>query len=495
MPTYMNRQKLIEYIQKTENLSTILNCFKYRGIASISNIKSLTALTQRQIRYALSKLINPPKGLPSALIETKINIENQRGRPVSIFVLTDDGLAVMKMINGGVGASKPIRLDNSAELAHAYIEMSILCIAQAANKEVDIEHVIPYSESPHRNIRPDLVISKKQERPFLIEIENYARGYDRKCITEKIYRMDNFFSSRTGKRYDNRVIFFFNISVNDNKTIKVWQKCLCEAAAQKKKDLSFKIYWETVSGFLEHPDFDQLQGFQGLEAHPDQESANKQTKDNEAIIFDDFEFDTTAIDLLEAHQIMQSFTNLQDRKHIQKDLEYHHRRCYHFFQLMMTIYKASHYPDSPTLLYSAYPKDSILLLKQYLHMPQNNVLLKELKQHIKNIAFGADKGMGVTRYKNTVTKMIWDCFLRHHGFARGGPLLVAIQVPELNDLRSDYYVEVKIWNRSMLRDDDGFVGYYLRECAQKSLTWILEALYVYPRALGLVDRSNEKRKG
>ena len=55
-------------------------------------------------------------------------------------------------------------------------------------------------------------------------------------------------------------------------------------------------------------------------------------------------------------------------------------RAQQFFELMCLIYEASHYRHSPTLDFATLPGKSLWLLRNYLHAPQNQVLLNEISQ-------------------------------------------------------------------------------------------------------------------
>ena len=60
----------------------------------------------------------------------------------------------------------------------------------------------------------------------------------------------------------------FNLSQNDQQTILVWQQAQRDVLNESGGALSFQFYGQRLNEFLEHPDWEGLEGFERIEPAP-----------------------------------------------------------------------------------------------------------------------------------------------------------------------------------------------------------------------------------
>jgi hypothetical protein len=110
-------------------------------------------------------------------------------------------------------------------------------------------------------------------------------------------------------------------------------------------------------------------------------------------------------------------------------------------------------------------------------------MLAELKQALKWIQKKGSQ-MGLIMFRSNMTSIIWDVFLRHHGFSRGGALNVMFYIPDFQDIRSDFWVKI---DYSDYRGGLGLGEYRTRDFCV-AISWMLTGLFSYSEELGLSER-------
>ena len=158
-----------------------------------------------------------------------------------------------------------------------------------------------------------------------------------------------------------------------------------------------------------------------------------------------------------------------------------------FFKLAWFIYDASYYRDSSSVNYAVLPHASVWLLRHYLELPANQAMLAELKQALNWMQKRSGQ-MGMIMFRNYMTSIIWDVFLRHHGFSRGGGLSVMFYIPDFQDIRSDFWVKVSYSDFHMGK---GVGDEYTRHFCV-AVSWMLTGLFSYSEELGLGQRPWKK---
>ena len=147
-------------------------------------------------------------------------------------------------------------------------------------------------------------------------------------------------------------------------------------------------------------------------------------------------------------------------------------------ELAKLIYYASYYPNSPSLKAAVFPRASIWLMRLYLDHPRMAEVQKELATALTRIQ---KRNPGMIMLRETVTSLLWDVLLFHHGMGRGGILRVVFQVPDFQDRTSDFQVDVRV-------DNDLRAA---RTNEVEALNWFFTSIYLYRRHLGLIE---EKKK-
>jgi len=149
-------------------------------------------------------------------------------------------------------------------------------------------------------------------------------------------------------------------------------------------------------------------------------------------------------------------------------------------EIALMIYRKSMGTQSPTRKYSAFPRESIQSLRHFLYLSQNSRLLQALQE---GIIWIESRKSGLILYRDAVTKLIWDIFLRHFGFGRGGPLNVFVNIPDVGEKFSQITIDV-ILEKSK---DVHLPWASVQESYEDAISWMLTALIVYPVELGLVS--------
>lgn len=455
------------------NLVKALRCFSVRGAATRKQVETLSGLTEKETRAALDRLLKPGSNASPALRTAQVLLENQMGRPRSLYLLTDDGLAAWERLGYRSSAGAP-QLKDQVELSHALAEMEIHTLAIRYRLAAEIEKVLPFGESS-TYIRVDVLVDTGGKKKLIYEVEQTAPRSALPRIVDKLTRLQQFFSSPQGKDIDRQIRILFNIANRDMETLAIWQEALEMVSTEQNGNLSFELYFQHLLPFLEQPIWKNLNGFTRMEA------AELAVKDNVGV-GETQEPDPDPLTLGDMSIIMRAMRKVyQSRIKALKNAEDHRERCIQFFNLIMDIYEIDHYYNSPVMLYAAKADYSLFMLHTYLHSPQNEALLKSLKTSLAQAQGNRNR---VTMYRDAMTSMLWS-FLGYHGFARGGPLRVVFQAPDFDGMNSDYSVYVVV-GHSMYPDD----SYHKHPIGGKSrlalaLTWVLEALYFHSKELGI----------
>jgi hypothetical protein len=467
----------IDTHDQSERLIQMLYCFSHRGIATSEQVEILTGLGQHPVRDALKILTEPPGGLKPALRTINVTLPGQRGRPYAAFVLTEEGAALL-----ADESRKAPKLDDPVEVAHAFMEMQVFIAAFQQGRKTELEKVLPFSGL--RNIRADVLF----ENNILFEMEQQARLNDVPRISDKLERLSLFFNSPAGSEIDHTVRILFALTGNDGKTISVWQQVL---GALKKKNgaIPFELYWREIGGFMQNPEWEDVNSFQHLEPaaiFQPELCSSKETSVSQVAVIPNFSRRMPA-ELSELNMVMGIMES-----EIGKLEEEVKENRYQFFQMMEVIYDGSHYKGGPVDRESAYPATSIMLLYRFLHMHQNKPLLEQLQTGYKKVLYSQRQALPF--FRDNMTRFYWDVFLRYFNFGRGGSLKVKVEIPSFGDSRSEIYPVVTISDWEMLRGEEGYVPSGEPAHAENALTWVLEAMHLYAFDLGLVRETYPPRK-
>ncbi len=455
----------------------ILDCLSIRGVASYDHIVAYTKLTEHPVRDAIKYLMAPPIGFPPLIRTINVALPGQRGRSVLAYVLTDEGACSL----GDQYRRAPTLTENS-ETAHALMEMNIFISAMQASLTAEVEKVIPYDKN--HNVRLDVLINNG----VIFEIEQRAGVNNISRITNKLIGYTRFFNSTSSKHISSKVRVLFGLSSTDQETIKNWQYVFT-SVSQKYGKLPFELYWQDLNNFIDNPSWDSLMGFKLLEPSNQNmvqmESDCIETTADTVNKFPPF-VQRNTVDLFELNLVMSIL-----KPSISKERNFWSVNRKSLFELMESIYDGSHYKGGPVETESAFPVSSLNILHSFLHLHQNANLLKQLQFGYKDVKQGQFRG--IIFFRNALTHFYWDVFLKYFSFGRNGPLEVWVCVPSMDDERSDIYTKVRIKNQSLL-SGKGLQEHLSLEHLERSLEWVLDALFLYADELGLITDNRGKGK-
>ncbi len=489
------RQAWLDYLEEHPNCQQALSCFQARGLATQDQIEKLTPLTEKQARQALNEMRHAPAGLPALLETRQASLQGQRGRPQQLHLLTVDGHAVCRALNGEAHRSTT-QLADPVELAHAFIEMEIFTLASISKLGCEIEQVLPYQE--RANIRADVVVDLPSEKRAIFEVEQVARINDGVRIADKLERMRAFFLSDAANGIDRNIRVLFNLPANDSRSLEVWQSVQASLIEQLGP-LPFQLHWQPVLDFLKGPAWETLEGFAPLAPAVPADKKGGASLEGDMMVPTGQGAQISA-DLIEK-ALLPAFVkevpaNLKTIDLVFGALAKSLQGWFaeqtnaqagrgSFFLLMRSIYEASHYPNGPVMEYAALPVLSLVLLHRYLHMHQNERLLEIVQRSLGEVHRSQAKGINL--FRDAFTRMTWE-FLRYHGLGRGGPLSVLVVVPGFDSERSEIFLDVSIRSRELIIDEYGVYIDGDTAKAETALAWVIEALWTYSTELEINGR-------
>jgi hypothetical protein len=155
------------------------------------------------------------------------------------------------------------------------------------------------------------------------------------------------------------------------------------------------------------------------------------------------------------------------------------KRLFHLGALAYAIHQLDFGEGGCTSVYAEHPANSLGALREFLHHPSNRRLLFLLRGETR--AFR--KQSGVTMLRHASTRLAWS-FLRYFGFGRGGPLILFVRVPEMGENTSEIQFELLFTPRV---NDKRLVPPDPEDKSMLALGWLLSALIIYPKELGLTE--------
>ena len=490
------RQVWVDEIKDKLNYQVILAGFAERGLATQSQLEKLSSLTTKQVRIAVDDFLKGKPDASSLLRSATVNLQGQRGRPQTVYLLTEDGAAVLKAIHTDL--NPPVsQINDDVELAHALMEVEVYTLACEAKRGCSTEHVLSFGERQY--VRADVLVESSDEVKIIFEMEQTARAGDVVRIHGKLDQYVAFFQSEKHKDVSRDVRILFNLASNDSMTIKRWGMIL-EDLTKQYGDLPFHLYWLPVLDFLQKPRLNDVDGYLKLEAASTKEflpepnsqgqtlavsggnnKSNAMTSQND--LTPPFLNEHEPTDLHSLSLILHALSLQTQSQYATKAWPYKNRAS--FFDLMRTIYLVSHYRGGPVFKDATMPVHSLVLLYRYLNMHQNSALLQLMLKARDELRKSQNRGINL--YRDAYSRMCWE-FLRYHGFGRHGPLNVFVRVPPLSGDDSEMFVEVKIRDQELVIGEDGIYLMNDLEYAESALSWVLSAFWIYGEELGLTGK-------
>ncbi len=484
---YNNIKNILILLESETELNNIylqsLKTFTIRGLASREQVQSISGLSEKSVRTALEKLV-----MNGALLTRKVNLYGHIGPPYVVYLLSSSGAEAINqfMPDERTHAPNPA---GAVELAHAFAGMEVYTAAYNLNLTPKIEKEIEVRDDNHAvltRIRPDVQAVLPSGQTALFEIEQSLTRSNLHRAVQKLANLAAFYQKGGDRLVSRKVRFLFNLPSDDRMTIPLWAEALGILINESKTQPDFEIYTHPLTTFLKHTDWESIGSFQLLQPIHSEKMVPEldRTEVNELPR-------PSSVPVEELHIVLRVLSKVQ-----QEDFDAYinadnaEERSHRFFELMVLIYEASHYRYSPVEKYAAFPYESVWLLKRFLHAHQNKALFADLKEAL-GWAFGHDTG--VINFRNAMTRVLWDVFLRYFGFSRGEALSVAFQAPDFDGRRSDYSVSVRIAGDGLRLDPTLSCSMYEKRIEERSLAWVLEALYLFAPELGLTEMPWLKR--
>lgn len=444
-------------ITKGSDTAEVLMASQPYGLLSKTTATVSTALSSKVVSVSLARL--EKVGLIQEQRTTKIE---KNGRPERIYRVTSTGVAWLQ--SNGFEKAAVLAMSDPIDLAHRYCQM---LVGVQSSAKVEVEKIIPLSDG--RNIRFDVAVLLSKGILQFIEIE---QRLDRNNITraiEKFRALGELFNADASKKlFSSEILFVFNLSAASlPRTLNIWRDALA-LAFPWDAPLPFMPRYTAIDAFVYDPEFENTSHFPLIEKRKsDRQYPTEIRTDSE--LFSPTTAPSTKKLLIELKSIHDQPVNMPSHTADQ---------FAGFCEIAMTIYRKSNSSGSPTRKYSAFPQESLQTLKQFLHLPQNSGLLQGLKEGVAGII---GKQSGLIVYRDAVTKLLWDVFLRYFGFGRGGPLDVYVKIPDMGDKASQIQIDVIITKS----DSIALPWTSAEETYEDAISWMLTALVMYPVDLGL----------
>lgn len=480
--------QLVAYLQPEKDTPMshrikLLEPFLTRGLATTEQVAALTGADYKRVGELLNDLTTPSFDRPAALRVAHVMLEGKRGRPQKLFLLTEDGAAALRQLFESARINAPV-LRESVELNAAFAIMEVYTAAVKDNLFASVEKVFPFGED-RANIRADVFVQPPNTEGIIFEIEQAENQGTLPRLLDKLRRLGGFFL-KGHQNIAHEVRILFNLPQHDRKTLAVWQEAL--SLVEQGGQLPFQLYWMPVLHFLENPNWTSVRGFQQLLPQANRLSVYLPTMPTVSRTPENLDMSEmeNLLAVIQARQqrVLKQLQWLDEREHC--------RRVLAFFSILGTIYETSFFREHKNRFYSMPPTESLTLLREYLHEPQNQSLLAELRMALDWL----HRRASWANYIMAANRILWDVFLRFHGVGAMG-LNFRIELPGYiqgpQDVRVTVRLEVRLQNWLHERYRNNFA-----HNPEDSLAWVLEALLKYSYDLGLVEfpwRTTQKRRG
>lgn len=438
------------------------------GLTTLPFLEYLTVQAGMQtsgatVRRVLKSLSRAAAGYPALLVEYSIKIEGRSGAGLSVYVPTPFSRELLR----GLGIQLP-EVNTPALRGHRYIQLEVYLHSLQSGAEVEVEKVIPY-DNKRRNIRVDVLATytRELELPGHIEEDQYFFEAEQELLQSNAKRafekMRNWQDYGLPGEYPNIVIVFNVPRKKLERTIALWR----DALQILNEEPTFQISYILLNDLLDLPLRDAVKEY-GVNLDPD---VNEPDEEREEYPLSPF------VRQLRTYQpdphLLENFEVALDDMQL---MPLPAGRVDAFFALMRSIHQASDLRENGDIYqYSLLPVGSLYFLHHYLTLPENQNLYMELRTAIQWMQSRGN--LGVTLLKEISAQILWDVFLAHHGFARGGRLQVNYLIADPLDPKKSFGVRV-VYHK----DRPGSMEQHPDDAA---LEWVLNALFTYSDLLGL----------
>lgn len=462
-------QRALDALNQVETRAKVLLSSQECGMTTQELAELESGEGYRPVYSVLSWLISPGQGLLPLLNSIPMRMIDKEGRPPKAYVLTEFGAQALRLLDPQSGAHA-LELKDTEAWQHRFVQAQIYTQARKMKWNAEVEKVLGYGQGKDR-IRCDVLIQRPGKRVH-VEIEQELPRNNLWRAVEKFERWREYAKSQKGQV---DLLFVFNLSVNDAQdTLQNWQEALGRVEEDGK--LNCRISYLLVADLHEK----DLAAALGVVKPLTPLKVEAEEASVPAALAEEVEFAEEMPEYVDRlyHGYVDSVVAVY-RADTPKD------QLTAFFNLALYIYEASYYRDSDAENFAALPQASIWLLRNYLHLPANREMFDELKQALNWMQKRSGQ-MGMIMFRDNMTRILWDVFLRHHGFSRGGALNVMFYIPDFQDIRSDLWVKV-VFSDGMFSSKLGLWEWRIKEACE-AVSWMLTALFSYSEELELGQR-------
>ena len=456
-------QRALDALHHVETRAKVLMSCQECGMTTQELAELESGEEYRPVYSAFEWLVSPGHGLLPLLNSVPMRMIDRMGRPPKAYLLTPFGAQALRLLDPQA-TTRSLQLSDVDAWQHRFVQAWIYTLSHKMNLKANLEKVISFDQGK-RTIRCDVLIQRPDARLY-VEVEQELPRNNLWRAVEKFERWREY--AKTQKQPVD-MLFVFNLPSNDAPTtIQNWEEALGRVEAGGK--LNCHISYITVAD-LNEKDLSAAVGIaQPLKAIKAKENVNEVPA---APV-------PTAVKQPIPEYVARFYDGYMSCVESLWNAGTPKEQLRTFLTLVLYIYKISYSDESDSMNFAVLPRASVWLFRHYLELPANQAMLVELKQALNWMQKRSGQ-MGMIMFRDNMTRIIWDVFLRHHGFSRGGGLDVMFYIPDFQDIRSDFWVKVS-YSDSGLRLGIGDV--FIRPYCEAA-SWVLTGLFSYSEELGL----------
>ena len=471
-------QRALDALNHVEVRAKVLMSCKDCGMTTQELAELESQEEYRPVYSAFEWLVSPGHGLLPFLNSVPMRMIDRTGRPPRAYLLTPFGAQALRLLDPQA-STHALELSDVDAWQHRFVQARIHTLSRKMNWKATLEKTVSFDQGK-RNIRCDVLLQLPDEHLY-IEVE---QDLPRNNLWRAVEKFEHWREYAKDQKEKFDLLFVFNLPNEAvQATVKNWEEALGRVEAGGT--LNCRISYIPVAA-LNEKDLSAA-----LDLAIPLKAIEMKKVETPALI----SVESKPVDAIPgyAQQYYEGYMNCVHELHKAKRPE---DQLMSFFNLSLFIYEASYQKDNASVKYAVLPRASVWMLRHYLELPANESMLTELKQAMNWMQKRSGR-MGMIMFRDNMTRLIWDVFLRHHGFSRGGALNVMFYIPDFQDIRSDFWVKI---DYSDYRGGLGLGEYRTRDFCV-AISWMLTGLFSYSEELGLgqrpwkvIERKSNKKK-
>jgi len=464
-------QRALDALNHVETRAKVLMTCQECGMTTQELAELESVEEYRPVYSAFEWLVSPGRGLLPFLNSVPMRMIDRAGRPPKAYLLTEFGAQALRLLDPHAN-TRALELSDVDAWQHRFVQAQIYTLSRKMKWKANLEKVISFDQGK-RNIRCDVLIQRPSAR-LHIEVEQELPRNNLWRAVEKFERWREYARSQ---KQQVEMLFVFNLTGDvAPSAIQNWGEALGRVEASGK--LNCRISYIIVADLNEKDLSAAVEIAQPLKAIKVKEKETEVLSVSPAPVVVKKSIPWYVDRFYNGY--MESVEALQKAKTAKEKLKT-------FLSLALYIHKVSYSRESDSTNFAVLPRASVWLLRHYLELPANLEMLAELKQALYWMQKRSGQ-MGMIMFRDNMTRIIWDVFLRHHGFSRGGSLDVMFYIPDFQDIRSDFWVKVSYSDYGY---GLGIGDVYIRPYCEAA-SWMLTGLFSYSEELGLGQRPWKK---